>query len=358
MSKDDQNIYRYVFVCGLPRSGTSVLGRNIGRLENCTDLRETGVFEDEGQFLQDVYPIDGDLGGAGRFGFDPRAHRTESSNLLTPANVAKLHRSWEPYWDKSKTIRVEKTPGNLLMTRFLQAAFPNCYFIVIRRHPVPVGMASQKWKVNVAPLYKLFEHWLHCHGLFEADKKYLKHVYELRYEDYIEDAEKYHKEIAAFIGTSVPPQPKEDKRRVVAQWRNPTGLSVPENAMEEVTGAHNKKYFRRWALLLTKSTLKGYYRYIASKYESRFATYGYSLIEGFGLDREVIRRGGKVWNAIGASYFRAADVIAFLQRTASRSRWRVKQLMKAALPEFILSRIRQARRRAYPSKEMAHIASR
>src|SRR5436190_940667 len=113
--------YKYVFVCGLARSGTSVLGRNIARLDT--------------------------------------------------------------YWDKSKTICVEKTPGNLLMTRFLQAAFPNSCFVVIRRHPVPVSMSTQRWKINVTSLRSLFKHWLHCHKLFEEDERYLKHVYELRYED-------------------------------------------------------------------------------------------------------------------------------------------------------------------------------
>ncbi len=71
--RHNSNNYKYVFVCGLQRSGTSLLGRNVARLENCTGLTNTGVFMDEGQFIQDVYPIDNDLGGAGRFGFDELA---------------------------------------------------------------------------------------------------------------------------------------------------------------------------------------------------------------------------------------------------------------------------------------------
>ena len=81
---------RYVFVCGMPRSGTSMLGRNIGRLVDCTDLKNTGTRADEGQNLQNVYPTAHELGGPGRFGFDPRAHRTESSTLLTPEKVSEL----------------------------------------------------------------------------------------------------------------------------------------------------------------------------------------------------------------------------------------------------------------------------
>src|SRR5437763_9781010 len=160
---------RYVFICGLHRSGTTLLGRNVARLENCTGFSNTGVIEDEGQFLQDVYPPSKAHGGPGRFGFDPRAHLTESSPLVTLQNAVKLRQSWERYWDLSKDICVEKTPGNLLKTRFLQAMFPNAYFVVIKRHPVSVSMANQKWKVGFTPIHRLFDHWLRCYALFEED---------------------------------------------------------------------------------------------------------------------------------------------------------------------------------------------
>src|SRR2546430_8559633 len=196
MPQEHERNCKYVFVCGLHRSGTSVLGRNVGRLEDCTGFKNTPFYIgttipiDEGEHLQDVYPLDLECGGPGRFGFDPRAHRTEHSELLTPENVARLRASWHRYWDKSKMICVEKTPGNVLMTRFLQAAFPNSYFIVIRRHPVSVSIAGQRWTSNLTSLNRMFQHWLHCYRLFEDDKKYLKHVYELTYEDYIENPDK------------------------------------------------------------------------------------------------------------------------------------------------------------------------
>jgi len=334
-----------------------VLGRNIARLESCTGFKDTGVLDDEGQFLQDVYPTEYELGGAGRFGFDPRAHRTEASDLLTPENVARLRRSWDPYWDKSKTIFVEKTPANLLMTRFLQAAFPNSYFIVVRRHPVPVSIAIQKWKVNVTSLYNLFEHWLQCHELFEQDKKYLKHVYELRYEDYVENPGKYHEEIAIFIGTRVPEPPTEDRFRTVAQWRDPSGLRVPEYTMEETSGAYNKKYFDRWSNLLRNSFFKRYYRYIARKYEPRFAKYGYSLTKGLGMGEEVLRGGGKASAALGALCCLGADAGAFFRRFGAWTRWYIKQLVKALLPEFVLARVRQARQKTSLGKGQAEVAS-
>lgn len=62
MVDDPEFDRRYVFICGMPRSGTSMLGRNVGRLVDCTDLKNTGTFEDEGQNLQNVYPTAGELG--------------------------------------------------------------------------------------------------------------------------------------------------------------------------------------------------------------------------------------------------------------------------------------------------------
>ena len=230
---------RYVFICGLHRSGTSLLGRNIARMENCTGFKDTGVIEDEGQFLQDVYPTAMTYGGAGRFGFDSRAHLTETSVLFTPANAARLRKSWHAHWDNSKTIFVEKTPGNLLKTRFLQAVFPKSYFIVIRRHPVAVSMANQRWKVSLTPLHNLFDHWLHCHALFDRDKKHLKPLYELSYEDYVRDPDKYHEEIAAFIGSTVPAAvPKSIRSHV----------SIPPTSLPLFTAAGHQAKTARTAI--------------------------------------------------------------------------------------------------------------
>ena len=340
MRNDATDGRKYVFICGLQRSGTSVLGRNIARLENCTGFKNTDMPMDEGRFLQDVYPFDGKFGEAGSFGFDARAHRTETSTLLTPENIARLRASWHAHWDASKSICVEKTPANLLMSRFLQAAFPNSYFVVIWRHPVSVSLATQRWKVSTRPLYRLFEHWLHCHQLFEEDRKYLKHVYELRYEEYIKNPGKYHTEIAAFIGTRVPEPPTQDTSRYVAQSRNPRRVRVPEAAMENLTSAHNQKYFNRWTNLLNNSPFKGYYRYIAAKYEPEFARYGYSLTKGLGVREEHFQKARRISPGIENLYFLVANACAFVVRLAARSNGYVKGQIRTRLPEPIKMRIK------------------
>jgi hypothetical protein len=352
----DQSRRKYVFLGGSPRSGTSLLGRNIARLEDCTGLENTGVFEDEGQFLQDVYAVASEYGGSSRCGFDPRIHRTETSELLTPENIRRLHACWHAYWDNTKTIFVEKTPENFLMARFLQVAFPNSYFVVIKRHPVPVSIAGQRWTINITSLNRMFQHWLRCYSIFEQDKKYLKNVYELRYEDYVENPDKYHQEIAVFIGTRVPEPPKEDTFRIVLQQWRPLGLRVPERAMEIPSAAYNKKYFDRWSYFLTKSPFRRYYQYIARKYEPEFAKYGYSLIKGLMENEEMLGRDSKVSAVLGPMYCLAAEVAALLRRSAVRAKSYLKRAVKKLLPEFALDIIRRARQNALLRQQRAQAA--
>ncbi len=70
MQDENKDNCKYVFVCGLQRSETSALARNIGRLENCTSFKNTGVLEDECQYLQDIYTHD-TYSGTDSYGFDP-----------------------------------------------------------------------------------------------------------------------------------------------------------------------------------------------------------------------------------------------------------------------------------------------
>jgi hypothetical protein len=287
---------KYVFVCGLHRSGTTLLTRNIAGMRGCAAFTNTGVIEDEGQFLQEVYPTDDQLGGLGRFGFNPRSHLTEKSSLLTQANINKLHASWHSHWDQDKSIFIEKTPGNLIMTRFLQRAFPNAYFVVIKRHPIAVSMASQKWERWKNSLHRLFEHWLWCHEIFDQDKQHLARVYELRYEDYIRNPSKHHNEIAAFIGTE-----------------------TLNRSSGELTTSYNQRYFDRWSSLLRNSRFKAYYRHIARKYEPRFAKHNYSLLKVGGReDNPFTFEAAPPPAGLGGLYCLAAQANAWLRRSSAR----------------------------------------
>lgn len=45
--KEDGTAYNCVSVCGLAQSRTSLLGRNLARLEDCTGFKNTGLGSDD-----------------------------------------------------------------------------------------------------------------------------------------------------------------------------------------------------------------------------------------------------------------------------------------------------------------------
>ena len=78
---------RLVFVGGLHRSGTTLFAKLLTGHPDVSGLSNTGVWEDEGQHLQDVYPPAAEFGGLGRFAFADGAHMTEDERRI-PNGVA------------------------------------------------------------------------------------------------------------------------------------------------------------------------------------------------------------------------------------------------------------------------------
>jgi Sulfotransferase family len=173
---------RLVFVGGLHRSGTTLLARALTAHPKIAGFADTGVVEDEGQYLQSLYPSDAIAGGAGRFGFDSRARLTEASPLATAANADRLRREWAPHWPPGGLWCLEKSPANMIRARFLQALFPDASFIFITRHPVAVALAVRKW--SRIGIYALLHHWLHCHRLLHADLPSIRRYCVASYEEF------------------------------------------------------------------------------------------------------------------------------------------------------------------------------
>lgn len=243
--------HKFIFLCGLHRSGTTPLFHILRDHPEISGFHDTGVPEDEGQHLQTVFPAAWTLGGPGRFGFAPEARLTEDSTTVTTANRRKLFQEWSRHWDLSKPCLLEKSPPNLIRTRFLQAIFPNSYFIVLMRHPIAACLATRKWADS--SLDSLMEHWLHCHNLFKLDGAHLKQVYVLKYEDLIRDTNAQLVKIYRFLG--LPPHP--------ASVLNPAG---------------NDPYFKTWQRMSAEAP-GSEVSHIVQRYEPEVRTFGYSLSE-------------------------------------------------------------------------------
>jgi len=270
LGQDQLQSHKLVFLGGLHRSGTSLLYRCLSEHPSISGFVNTGVYEDEGQHLQSVYPGDPVIGGPGRFAFHSRSRLTETSPLVSSESPSRLFLEWSQHWDLSKPVLAEKSPPNLTKTRFLQALFPDAYFVIVVRHPVAVSYATQRKWFYFFPhervgriLYKLgmrqtieslLTHWVVAHDLFRQDSLQLRNLFVLKYEHFVEEPQRCLNEIFSFIGLS----------------EHPTKQSIR-------TGI-NEMYYNMWTKALTGRRSASLGRF-ARDHEASINQFGYSLLD-------------------------------------------------------------------------------
>lgn len=245
--------HQLVFLAGLHRSGTTLLARLLAAHPQISGFSGTGEPADEGQHLQTVYPPAEVYGGPGRFGFVPEAHLTESDPRVSEESARTLWEEWSPHWDLSRPLLLEKSPPNLLATRFLQALFPHSAFVVVLRHPIPVTLATAKWR-RTRRYGRLLEHWLRCHELFAADRERLERVHVVRYEELARTPEQVVGGIFDFLGL------------------DPVPLGEP------VEPGSDEAYFGEWRQLQRNPAMRAYLTLASLRYERRARRFGYSLL--------------------------------------------------------------------------------
>jgi hypothetical protein len=246
--------HRLVFVGGLHRSGTTPLARTLATHPQVSGFVETGAREDEGQHLQTVYPRVRDYGGAGHFAFSPAAHLTETSPYVGTESAATLLEQWKPYWDLSRPVLVEKSPPNLIMTRFLQELFPDAYFVMVVRHPVIVTLSTRKWARKMT-MKRLAAHWFRAHDLFAADAPAIRRLHVVKYEDLVGQPEQALDGIGRFLGLDGPIPP------------------------ETLQGHRSSSYAAQWGEWASSRAPLPFLRYhgLVRAYEDRARRYGYSM---------------------------------------------------------------------------------
>jgi Sulfotransferase family len=248
---------RLLFVGGLHRSGTSLVHRCLASHPEVSGFSGTGVSEDEGQHLQSVYPPDDRSGGAGLFAFDPTAHLTERSALVSAASRDRLLAEWGRFWRPGAAVGVEKSPPNLIRARFLQALFPDATFVMVMRHPAAVACATQKGRRRLLSYGALVRHWVGCHTTLAADAPFLRSLHVVRYERLVADPDAVLAPVFAAVGLE----------------------PVPVSAL--VRPGLDARYFARWQA--ARNPLRRLDRErTVRRFEHAVDRFGYSLVD---LDR-------------------------------------------------------------------------
>jgi hypothetical protein len=243
--------HKFIFICGLHRSGTSLLYKILKEQKNISGLENTNEIEDEGQFVQSIYSPAYKFGGVGRFGFNKDAELNEESKLITKKNRNKLYDEWSKYWDTDKEFLLEKSPPNIIRTRFLQAMFPNSYFINITRHPIATSLATKKW--SKTSLDSLINHWITCHKKLNHDKIKISRIIDIKYEDLIKNTDNVLQLISNFLETEIN-SPKIQIRK---------GINI--------------KYFNIWEKRRKNIFKRNNIKKIINKYEDEINVFNYSL---------------------------------------------------------------------------------
>lgn len=244
-----------IFIGGLHRSGTSLTHEILRTHPEISGITSTNVHRDEGQHLQSVYKPASSFGGMARFGFNKASFMDETHPLATPENAETLLREWGAYWDSSKPYAVEKSPPNLVRSRFLQKLFPGAKFVFILRHPVAVAYAAKKW--SRMPFSLILEHNLRCYEKLKQDLPYLHSAYIFRYEDFVVDSQK-------------------NVRRLL-EWLDVEPIDYPIDVKQNVNGRYFADYRASQKNLVKKLLLGG----LDSQwhFETRSHVFGYSIKE-------------------------------------------------------------------------------
>lgn len=252
---------RLIFVGGLHRSGTSPLGRILADHRDISGFRDTGVEEDEGQHLQDTYAPAYRYGGPGSFARAPAAHLVAVPGSPGSARQSLLE-SWTPHWDLTRHYLVEKSPPNLIRSRYLQQVFPGSAFIAVLRHPVIVALSTMKW-ARFQPLERLVEHWFIAHDLLRQDASHLERLHVLHYESMATEAEPCLTGVAQFLGLATPLD--------ASMWQS----------------SRSSAYLDRWRAMGSGSALQRWQRdRIVRRFADRASVYGYDIADPSALPAE------------------------------------------------------------------------
>ncbi|MFO7891431.1 MAG: sulfotransferase [bacterium] len=241
---------KIIFICGLHRSGTTLLTRILSTHSEISGFSGTGVSMDEGQHLQSILPADYHLGGPGRFAFHKYGHLIDNGFFSNPQNPEILMAEWGKHWDLSKKFLLEKSPPNLIRARLLQRFFPNAQFVFIVRHPVASSYATIKFKKGLPFIYILW-HWVVSHEFMLNDLHYLKNYYILHYEKLVSDPESCLNKIGNFLNLSH------------------TQFNYNLNQIDNMV---NIKYFNKWSTFSVFSK-----KCMQLLFEKRCRIFGYSL---------------------------------------------------------------------------------
>lgn len=181
---------KWVFIAGCSNSGTSLLHTIL------SNHPLIGTLPDEGQFCTNQLPLNRNTGPKRLWAIPP--DKMYLSETHCSVNVYKLKKQWSARFNyRKRPILLEKSPPNTVRLRWLQANFPNAYFIGIHRNGYAVAEGIHRKVGHSLELGAL--QWSNANKILLEDFQVLRNKILISYEKLTEEPETILNEIYRFL---------------------------------------------------------------------------------------------------------------------------------------------------------------
>ena len=210
-----------VFIVGLPRSGTTLLGYLLGKLPGVM------VLDEERLFFNSALKVLG---------------TNDAESLLAISEqqaeeIAGNYRSLSKEKNYSENrILIDKDPLNLVNVEVIGKVFPRARFLYISRHPYDVALSlfMQNFaERSVLSQCNTIEQCVRfCREVLDAwvqiESRDRVNIYKLSYEDFVTDPDSHIKKISAWMGEVPADQETEPEQNILSRIRTPSYVQVTE----------------------------------------------------------------------------------------------------------------------------------